>query len=118
MQKIQFYSLDIKACLKERKKLKSFIEQLFALEKKKLGNLSYIFCSDKHLLEINNNFLKHDYYTDVITFNLSSSKNEIEGEVYISIDRIKDNAKKEGVSFNEELHRVDLALAQLILENS
>ena len=106
MQKIQFYSLDIKACLKERKKLKSFIEQLFTLEKKKLGNLSYIFCSDKHLLEINNNFLKHDYYTDVITFNLSSSKNEIEGEVYISIDRIKDNAKKEGVSFNEELHRV------------
>ena len=106
MQKIQFYFLDRKATLKERTRLKLFIEKLFKAEKKKLGGLSYIFCSDEHLLGINKAFLKHDFYTDVITFDLSSSKNEIEGEVYLSVDRIKDNAKVEGASFREELHRV------------
>ena len=106
MQKVQFYFLERNPALKERTRLKLFIEKLFTSEKMKLGNLSYIFCSDEHLLTINNDFLKHDFYTDVITFDLSSSKNEIEGEVYLSVDRIKDNAKQLGVSFKEELHRV------------
>lgn len=106
MQKVQFYSLDRSPALKERTRLKLFIEALFIKEKKKLGNLSYIFCSDEHLLTINKNFLKHDFYTDVITFDLSSSKNGMEGEVYLSVDRIKDNAIQLGVSFKEELHRV------------
>ena len=106
MQKVHFYSFDRSPALNERTRLKLFIENLFVREKKKIGNLSYIFCSDKHLLGINNDFLQHDFYTDVITFNLSSTKTETEGEVYMSIDRIKDNAKKEEVSFKEELHRV------------
>jgi probable rRNA maturation factor len=106
MQKVQFYFLDRKPALKERTRLKLFIEKLFTQEKKKLGNLSYIFCSDEHLLGINKDFLNHDFYTDVITFDLSSSENETEGEVYLSVDRIKDNAKQLGVSFTEELHRV------------
>ena len=106
MQKIQFYFLDRKPALKERTRLKLFIENLFMLEKQKLAKLSYIFCSDEHLLGINNNFLKHDFYTDVITFDLSTSKIETDGEVYLSTDRIKDNAKQLGVSFKEELHRV------------
>jgi probable rRNA maturation factor len=106
MQKIHFYSLDRNPALKNRIKLKVYIEGLFAKEKKKLGKLSYIFCSDDHLLGINNDFLKHDFYTDVITFDLSSSKAETEGEVYLSVDRIKDNAKQLGVSFKEELHRI------------
>jgi rRNA maturation RNase YbeY len=106
MQKIHFYYYDRNPVLKERRRLKLFIEKLFVQNKKKLGNLSYIFCSDKHLLSINNEFLKHDFYTDVITFDLSSIKTETKGEIYISADRIKDNAKKEGVSFKEELHRV------------
>lgn len=106
MHKVQFYFFDRNPVLKERTRLKVFIERLFTIEKKRLANLSYIFCSDEHLLTINKNFLKHDFYTDVITFDLSSSKNEIEGEIYISVDRIKDNAKTEGVSFKEELHRV------------
>jgi rRNA maturation RNase YbeY len=106
MQKVQFYFLDRKPALKERTRLKLFIEKLFTKEKKKLGNLSYIFCSDEHLLSINRDFLKHDFYTDVITFDLSSSKTETEGEIYVSVDRIKDNAKQLGVSFKEELHRV------------
>jgi len=106
MQKVHFYYVDRKPALKEKRRLKRFIEDLFVLQKAKLGNLSYIFCSDKHLLNINNEFLKHDFYTDVITFNLSSSKTQIDGDVYMSVDRIKDNAKMEGVSFKEELHRV------------
>ena len=106
MQKVQFYFLDRKPTLNERTRLKLFIEKLFLVEKKKLGNLSYIFCSDEHLLGINKDFLKHDFYTDVITFDLSSSKTQIEGEVYLSVDRIKDNAKQLGVSFKEEMHRV------------
>jgi probable rRNA maturation factor len=106
MQKIQFYFLDRKPALKERTRLKIFIEKLFKAEKKKLDELSYIFCSDEHLLGINKAFLKHDFYTDVITFDLSPSKNELKGEVYLSVDRIRDNAKVEGVTFKEELHRV------------
>jgi rRNA maturation RNase YbeY len=106
MQKIRFYSLDREPVLKERTRLKLFIERLFTREKKNLGSLSYIFCSDEHILCINNDFLKHDFYTDVITFDLSSSKTVIDGEVYLSVDRIRDNAKTEGVSFKEELHRV------------
>lgn len=106
MQKIQFYALDRNPSLKDRTRLKFFIEKLFITEKKKLGNLSFIFCSDEHLLTINKDFLKHDFYTDVITFDLSTSKKEIVGEVYVSIDRIKDNAMHLGLSFKEELHRV------------
>ena len=106
MQKVQFYFLDRKPALKERTRLKLFIEKLFVQEKKGLGNLSYIFCSDEHLLGMNKDFLKHDFYTDVITFDLSSTKTETEGEVYLSVDRIKDNAKQLNVSFREELHRV------------
>jgi len=106
MQRVYFFSHDRSINLKHRKKLKIFIEDLFAKEKTELDNVSYIFCSDKYLLEINNRFLKHDFYTDVITFDLSSAKEGAGGEVYLSIDRINDNAKKIGVSFNEELHRV------------
>ncbi len=106
MQRVHFYCYDRSPSLKDRKGLKRFIEELFRKEKKKLACLSYIFCSDEHLLGINNEFLHHDFYTDVITFDLSPSDSEIEAEVYISPDRVKDNAKQAGVSFNEELHRV------------
>ena len=92
--------------LAERKKLRSFIEMLFKREKKSLNSLNYIFCSDKFLLDINRRFLKHDNYTDIITFNLSDKPKKIEGEIYISIDRVRDNAKKIRTSIKEELHRV------------
>lgn len=71
-----------------------------------MGGLSYIFCSDSYLLVINQQYLEHDDYTDIITFDLSSSPKEIVGEVYISIDRVKENAHELSVSFNTELHRV------------
>lgn len=105
MQKIHFYSFDRHPSLKERKKLKDFIANVFYKEKKGLISLSCIFCSDEHLLKINKDFLNHDFYTDVITFDLSN-QSKIEGEIYLSIDRIKENAKQGGISFNEEFHRV------------
>jgi rRNA maturation RNase YbeY len=75
-------------------------------EKRKLNNLNYIFCSDKALLRINRKYLGHNFYTDVVTFNLSSSPKEILADIYISVDRIKDNAKSLKIPIKEELHRV------------
>jgi probable rRNA maturation factor len=75
-------------------------------EKKNLNNLNYIFCSDRALLEINRNYLAHNFYTDVITFDLSSSPKEILADIYISVDRIKENAKSLNLLFGEEFHRV------------
>jgi len=94
--------------LRQRSFLKSFLLSLFTREKKKLGELTYIFCSDDYLLEINRQFLQHDYYTDIITFNLAEPGQAIQGEVYISIDRVRDNAKQYNSSINRELHRVIL----------
>ncbi len=103
--KVQFHYLDQEFSLRDRSRLKQFIESIFKREKKKLGSLSYIFCSDKYLLEINRQYLKHDFFTDIISFDLSTSSETI-GEIYISIDRVRDNASSYGTSFTEELHRV------------
>ncbi len=69
------------------------------------GHLSFVFCTDDHLLEINRNFLQHDYFTDIITFDYSDGK-RVSGDLMISIDRVKENAISESVSFENELHRV------------
>lgn len=91
--------------LKNRTRLKKFIESIFQTEKKKLRILNYVFVSDKHLVKINREFLHHDYYTDIITFELSEN-HFTHGEIYISVDRVKDNAKTLNNSFKSELHRV------------
>ena len=91
--------------LEKRTVLKDFIESLFKTEKKKLSFINYVFCSDKKLLEINRQFLNHDFYTDIITFDLSES-DSTQAEIYISINRVKDNAKSFGISFKSEIHRV------------
>ncbi len=102
--KVRFY-FEKGAWLSNRTGLKHFIETLFKKEGKRLSSINYIFCSDKRLLEINRQYLRHDYYTDIITFDLSESDQTV-AEVYISIDRVRDNAKSLGTSFKEELHRV------------
>jgi probable rRNA maturation factor len=86
--------------------LKLFIAALFKKEKKALSNITYIFCSDDFLLGINQEFLSHDFYTDIITFGLSEAGMPIEAEVYISLDRVTDNAKELGISYQNELLRV------------
>jgi probable rRNA maturation factor len=92
--------------LRDRARLKSFIEGIFKKEKTELSELNYIFCSDKFLLNINREYLNHDEYTDIITFNLSQKDQPISGEIYISIDRVRDNARQLGESLTRELHRV------------
>lgn len=74
-------------------------------EKYKPGDISFIFCSDKYLLKMNRAYLKHDYYTDIITFDYCEN-NTISGDIFISIDRVKDNAKQYNVSSQNELYRV------------
>jgi probable rRNA maturation factor len=102
---IRFHFLEKSFTLKDRTRLKQFIARLFTREGKPLLSLDYIFCSDAYLLQINREYLKHDFYTDIITFELSGSE-EAAGEVYISIDRVRDNALQLGVSFKSEIHRV------------
>lgn len=105
LTKVRFFFEHKKFSLEKRAELKAFIEYLFKREKKKLSSINYVFCSDKRLLEINRQFLNHDFYTDIITFDLSES-DSTQAEIYISIDRVKDNAKSLGTSFKSELHRV------------
>jgi probable rRNA maturation factor len=103
---IKFFLIENRVTLKDRNKLKLFLLKLFKKEKKKILSLNYIFCSDEYLLNINQQYLQHNYYTDIITFDLSEAKDKIEGEVYISIDRVKENALENKVAFKEELYRV------------
>ena len=94
--------------LKNRNKLKTFILSIFKKEKLALVSLNYIFCSDKYLLGINKEFLNHNYYTDIISFNLANKEAPVEGEVYISLDRVKANALELNQYYKTELHRVIL----------
>ena len=93
--------------LKNKNKLKTFIKELFIEEGKWLKSMNVIFCSDEYLLDINQQHLKHNFYTDIITFDLSeSNRSSITAELYISIDRVRDNAKKLKTDFSTELLRV------------
>jgi rRNA maturation RNase YbeY len=91
--------------LSNRTGLKTFIEKIFRKEGKRLKSLNYVFTTDEALRKINRDFLKHDYYTDIVSFDVSAS-NETEGEIYISIDRVKENARRLNVPFKIELLRV------------
>jgi rRNA maturation RNase YbeY len=103
---ISFNQADSKVTLSNRVALKSFIEKRMKKEGFSIETLTYVFCSDKYLLKMNKDFLSHNYYTDIISFDLSETPGNLIGEVYISVDRVKDNAKTHGTSLKEELHRV------------
>lgn len=105
MPLISFHSPYQRFALKNRSELKQFILETFKSANKNIASLQCIFCSDDYLLAINRQHLQHDYYTDIITFNLGTEKN-IEAEIYISIERVKENAQLLQASFKEELHRV------------
>lgn len=102
---IRFSNADINFRLKNSTRIKAVILEIFKREKFLLHNLRYIFCSDEFLLNINRKFLQHDYYTDIITFDLSEGEGTI-GEIYISIDRVKENALEFHSDFYTELLRV------------
>jgi probable rRNA maturation factor len=103
--KVNLHFLVTSIHLPHRRGLKALIEQIFKDENKLLIQLDYIFCSDSYLLKINQDYLGHDFYTDVITFDLSED-GKIYGEIYISVDRIRENAPQFGVTLLSETHRV------------
>jgi rRNA maturation RNase YbeY len=95
-----------KISLVNRKGLREFINYISKKERTQFSELNFIFCSDQYLLEINKNFLRHNYNTDIITFDLSDNNKYKKGEIYISVDRVKDNAKTFNKFIYNELHRV------------
>ena len=102
---IQIAFEDIKPLKIGKNSVKKNIKYLISNELKRLGNISVILCSDLYLLEINRQFLKHNYYTDIITFNYCE-KDTVSGDLYISADRVKENAGNFASTFMEELYRV------------
>lgn len=102
---VTFSNDNINFNLKRKAAIKSWIKSVVEKERFNLGHLNYIFTSDESLLKINIQFLNHNTYTDIITFNYNEGK-KVSGDVFISVDRIKENAAKYGVDFEEELHRV------------
>jgi probable rRNA maturation factor len=103
--KIFFFSEDVKYKIQGKNKIRIWLEEVTLKEKKKHGNINIVLCSDEKLLRVNIIFLNHDFYTDIITFEYTEG-DEISGEMYISIDRVRENAKKYTVSIFDELCRV------------
>ncbi|HXH19480.1 MAG TPA: rRNA maturation RNase YbeY [Chitinophagales bacterium] len=111
---IYFHTEDVSFRLKNAARVKRWIQRVIQSEKKKPGSLNFIFCSDDYLLSLNRKYLKHDYYTDVLSFDFSNDERTVSGDVYISIDRVLENSakfakrkKSASLQANEnELHRV------------
>jgi rRNA maturation RNase YbeY len=108
MAAIQFHTADQGISLPGKTILKTLLSDLFRKEGRQLAGLSIVFCSDDYLLELNRQFLQHDYYTDILTFLMSERGAPVEGELYISVDRVRDNARALGVPALKELRRVIL----------
>ena len=104
--KVYFFFDDVRFHFSNRRVLKRFIESIFKREGYPLQSLNVIFCSDKGLLRINQDYLSHDYYTDIISSPVSEPGQPIQAELYISIDRVRENAKMLQTRFKTELHRV------------
>lgn len=103
---LTFFSEEIDFKVPQSVKTSKWIKEVSKSEGYKIGDLNYIFCNDDYLLEINRQYLNHDYYTDIITFDNSEEEGKVEGDIYVSVDRVKDNAENLGVDFAVELKRV------------
>lgn len=103
---IRFEVIDVSLPVFLNRETKQWILKVIQTYNKKAGEVFFLFCSDEALLKINQEFLQHDYYTDIITFNSSENEDFISGEVHISLDRVADNAAALKIDFETELHRV------------
>jgi rRNA maturation RNase YbeY len=106
MADINFFSQDLPFKIPHPRKTAKWLRQVVAAEKRELSQLNYIFCSDKYLLTLNQQYLKHRTLTDIITFDNSENPGIIEGDVFISLERVKENAKELKIAFDEEMHRI------------
>lgn len=95
-----------------RRDTSAWIKAVAATYGKKVGSIAYIFCNDEKILEVNRQYLQHDYYTDIITFDycedeeMMGHKDTISGDLFISLDTVRSNAEQQGTTYEEELHRV------------
>ena len=103
---IYFLTESTRFVLKDKKACRAWLENIAYKKKHKIEALNYIFCSDEYLHHINRKYLNHDPYTDIITFDPSEEKGVIEGDIFISIDRVKENAGNYKTPFANELYRV------------
>lgn len=102
---IRYYTEDIKFSFKERRFNNKWLSTVAGSEMKKIGDINIIFCSDNYILDVNMKYLSHDYFTDIITFDYCE-KNVLSGDLFISIDSVKENSIFYKVDFAEELNRV------------
>lgn len=107
LRDILFFNEDIEYLVKDKQKLRLWIADTIKAEGfARVGELNFVFCSDAYLLEINKEYLDHDTYTDIVTFDSSEDKHAIAGDIFISVERTAENAKQYNVSERDELHRV------------
>lgn len=105
-QPIRFFTEDISFILKQKSAIRNWIDLTIRSESYRLKELNFIFCSDAYLLEMNQGYLNHDTFTDIITFDNSEEEGRIIGDIFISVERVRENAITFGVSETNELHRV------------
>lgn len=103
---IRFFNEDSPYKLPQKQATRQWLRQQAEAEGFRVGDLNYVFCSDEHVLQVNRDYLQHDYYTDIITFDQSEEDELIEGDIFISVDRVADNAGQLGVLPITEMRRV------------
>ena len=103
---IHFFSEEIRFTLKEKLNRKRWLTKIATNAGFKIKELNYVFCSDEYLYQMNRDYLKHDTYTDIITFDNSEKKDDIEGDIFVSIDRVRENAKTHTQEVETEMNRV------------
>lgn len=102
---IQYIAENVKMPALQKQRINRWIKEIADGYGKKTGDIAYVFCDDQKILELNNQYLEHDYYTDIITFDYTTG-NTISGDIFISLDTVKSNADEYGADFETELHRI------------
>lgn len=112
---ITFHNADVQFKMKQSRKTREYIYNQVQKGKKQIKKIIYVFCSDEYLLDINRQFLKHDYFTDIITFPLNSDPDSLEAEIYISIDRVRENAFRFAIEGKKKGNNLQLLFEQELL---
>ncbi len=103
---IRFFNEDVDYKLPQIQATRQWLKQQAEREGYAVGDLNYIFASDEYVLQVNRDYLQHDYYTDVITFDQREETGKIEGDIFVSVDRVADNASQLGIPAGQEMRRV------------
>ena len=103
---IRFFNEDVDYKLPQKQKTRQWLTEQAKQEGYRIGELNYIFCSDEYVLQVNRDYLQHDYYTDIITFDQREEDDKLEGDIFISVERVADNAQQLSVTPELEMRRV------------